>query len=94
MDRDLRDRIRKATESSGIEKADFVELLRLVDQHYDRMEATITQSLTATTACSRRPGYRPPTPSHYGDPRARQGIISQFFFQKLRHITDRHLINA
>ena len=49
MDRDLRDRIRQATESSGIEKTDFIELLRLVDQHYDRMEATITQSLTATT---------------------------------------------
>ena len=49
MDRDLRDKIRQATESSGIEKSDFIELLRLVDQHYDRMEATITQSLTATT---------------------------------------------
>ncbi|MDH3908651.1 MAG: PAS domain S-box protein, partial [Gammaproteobacteria bacterium] len=49
MDRDLRDKIRQATESSGIEKSDFVDLLRLVDQHYDRMEATITQSLTAAT---------------------------------------------
>ena len=49
MDRDLRDRIKQATASSGIEKSDFIELLRLVDQHYDRMEATITQSLTATT---------------------------------------------
>jgi diguanylate cyclase (GGDEF)-like protein/PAS domain S-box-containing protein len=49
MDRDLRDRIRRATDSSGIEKADFIELLRLVDRQYDRMEATITQSLTATT---------------------------------------------
>ena len=49
MDRDLRDKIKQATESSGIEKSDFIELLRLVDQHYDRMEATITQSLTATT---------------------------------------------
>ena len=49
MDRDLRDKIKHATESSGIEKSDFIELLRLVDQHYDRMEATITQSLTATT---------------------------------------------
>jgi diguanylate cyclase (GGDEF)-like protein/PAS domain S-box-containing protein len=49
MDRDLRDKIRKATESSGIEKSDFIELLRLVDKHYDKMEATITQSLTTTT---------------------------------------------
>lgn len=49
MDRDLRDKIKRATESSGIEKPDFIELLRLVDKHYDKMEATITQSLTATT---------------------------------------------
>jgi len=49
MDRDLRDKIKRATESSGIEKPDFIELLRLVDQHYDKMEATITQSLTTTT---------------------------------------------
>ena len=49
MDRDLRDKIRKATESSGVDKADFVELLRLVDKHYEQMEATITQSLTTTT---------------------------------------------
>jgi diguanylate cyclase (GGDEF)-like protein/PAS domain S-box-containing protein len=49
MDRDLRDKIRRATESSGIEKSDFIDLLRLVDEHYDKMEATITQSLTTTT---------------------------------------------
>ena len=49
MDRDLREKIRKATESSGVEKSDFIELLRLVDEHYDKMEATITQSLTTTT---------------------------------------------
>ncbi len=49
MDQDLRHKIKLATESSGIEKPDFVELLRLIDQHYDKMEATITQSLTDTT---------------------------------------------
>jgi diguanylate cyclase (GGDEF)-like protein/PAS domain S-box-containing protein len=49
MDRDLRDKIKRATESSGIEKSDFIDLLRLVDEHYDKMEATITQSLTTTT---------------------------------------------
>ncbi|MGI9224749.1 MAG: EAL domain-containing protein [Woeseiaceae bacterium] len=49
MDRDLRDKIKRATESSGIDKPDFIELLRLVDKHYDKMEATITQSLTTTT---------------------------------------------
>ncbi|MEJ2273656.1 MAG: PAS domain S-box protein, partial [Woeseiaceae bacterium] len=45
MERDLRDKIRSATEDSGITKPDFVALLKLIDQHYDKMEATITQSL-------------------------------------------------
>ena len=49
MHRELRDKIKRATEESGIEKPDFVELLHLIDQHYDQMEATITQSLTNTT---------------------------------------------
>jgi diguanylate cyclase (GGDEF)-like protein/PAS domain S-box-containing protein len=49
MHKELRDRIKRATEESGIEKPDFLELLHLIDQHYDKMEATITQSLTNTT---------------------------------------------
>lgn len=49
MDEDLRDRIKKATEETGIDKSDFIELLRLVDAHYDKMEATITQSIAAVT---------------------------------------------
>ena len=49
MDQDLREKIKRATESSAIEKSDFIALLRLVDKHYDKMEATITQSLTTTT---------------------------------------------
>ena len=49
MRKDLRDKIKRATEESGIEKPDFVELLNLIDAHYDHMEATITQSLTNTT---------------------------------------------
>ena len=49
MHKELRDKIKQATESSAIEKPDFIELLRLVDQHYDKMEATITQSLTTNT---------------------------------------------
>ncbi len=49
MQKDLRDKIRAATDASGITKPDFVELLSLIDQHYDQMEATITQSLQATT---------------------------------------------
>jgi diguanylate cyclase (GGDEF)-like protein/PAS domain S-box-containing protein len=49
MHRDLRQQIREATEKSGIDKLDFVELLKLIDQHYDKMEATITQSLNSKT---------------------------------------------
>ena len=49
MHKELRDKIKHATEVSGIEKPDFLELLELIDQHYDKMEATITQSLTSTT---------------------------------------------
>ncbi len=49
MQKDLRDKIRAATESSGITKPDFVELLSLIDQHYDKMEATITQSVRTAT---------------------------------------------
>ena len=45
MRMELRDRIRVATEASGISKPDFVELLKLIDQHYDKMEATISESL-------------------------------------------------
>ncbi len=45
MHQDLREKIRAATEESGISKPDFLELLKLIDQHYDKMEATITQSL-------------------------------------------------
>lgn len=45
MNQELRDKIKAATEESGITKPDFLELLQLIDQHYDRMEATITQSL-------------------------------------------------
>jgi diguanylate cyclase (GGDEF)-like protein/PAS domain S-box-containing protein len=49
MHKELREKIRLASEQSGIEKPDFLELLQLIDQHYDKMEATITQSLTNTT---------------------------------------------
>jgi PAS domain S-box-containing protein len=49
MDQDLRKRIKEATESSGINQLDFVALLTLIDEHYDKMEATITQSLAART---------------------------------------------
>jgi len=49
MQQDLRDKIKAATEQSGISKPDFIELLKLIDQHYDKMEATITQSIQTRT---------------------------------------------
>jgi diguanylate cyclase (GGDEF)-like protein/PAS domain S-box-containing protein len=49
MRQGLRDKIRAATEQSGLTKPDFVELLKLIDQHYDKMEATITQSVATRT---------------------------------------------
>ena len=49
MQKDLRNKIRVATEASGIKKPDFIELLSLIDQHYDKMEATITQSIRTAT---------------------------------------------
>jgi diguanylate cyclase (GGDEF)-like protein/PAS domain S-box-containing protein len=49
MERELREKIRAATEESGITKPDFIALLKLIDQQYDKMEATITQSLQAQT---------------------------------------------
>jgi diguanylate cyclase (GGDEF)-like protein/PAS domain S-box-containing protein len=47
MNRDLRQQIREATLKSGINKLDFIELLKLIDEHYDKMEATINESLTS-----------------------------------------------
>ena len=49
MQKELRDRIRQMTESSVIEKPDFIELLRLLNEHYDRMQANATQSLIVAT---------------------------------------------
>mgnify|MGYP001818682072 CR=1 FL=1 len=49
MQGDLREKIKAATEESGITKPDFVALLKLINEHYDKMEATITQSFQAQT---------------------------------------------
>jgi PAS domain S-box-containing protein len=54
MQKDLQDKIRAATEASGITKPAFIELLSLVDQHYDKMEATITQSLQTASRADRQ----------------------------------------
>ena len=49
MRRDLREKIRAATEESGVQRPDFIALLKLIDEHYDKMEATITQSFQTQT---------------------------------------------
>ena len=49
MRRDLREKIRAATEESGATRPDFIALLKLIDEHYEKMEATITQSFQAQT---------------------------------------------
>lgn len=45
MDSKLRHRIKRAAKATDIEQSDFVELLRLIDRHYDQMEATISQTM-------------------------------------------------
>ena len=52
MNRDLRKQIREATDRSGIDKLDFIDLLKLIDQHYDKMEETISESLTSKSLSS------------------------------------------
>ena len=49
MHRELREQIKQATQRSGYNKLDFIALLKLIDEYYDKMEATITQSVVATT---------------------------------------------
>jgi PAS domain S-box-containing protein len=49
MHRDLRQQIKEVTEKSGINRLDFMALLKLLDEHYDKMEATITKSISAQT---------------------------------------------
>ncbi len=56
MPKDVEQKNSEATEASGITKPDFVELLSLIDEHYDKMEATITQSIqTAARSTSAAP---------------------------------------
>ena len=55
MNKDLRDKIRQATESTGVDRSDFIALLRLVDAHYDRMEATISETLSARSLTATTP---------------------------------------
>ncbi len=55
MHRELQQRLKEATEKSGINKLDFIALLKLIDEHYDKMEATITQSVITQTLTSPTP---------------------------------------
>lgn len=60
MQKDLQDKIRVATEASEISKPGFAELLSLIDQHYDKMEETISQafhsqSITCATELTNTP---------------------------------------
>ncbi len=47
MDDTLRDNIRQASDASGVHRSDFLQLLQLVNAHYDRIEATISQSVNS-----------------------------------------------
>jgi len=49
MDSKLREQIRKATEQADVKQSEFVQLLKRIDEHYDMMEATITQALSIDT---------------------------------------------
>ena len=56
MDEKLKEQIRRASAPSEAGQADLLELLRLVDAHYDRIEATISQSVnTQLLAQARSP---------------------------------------
>jgi diguanylate cyclase (GGDEF)-like protein/PAS domain S-box-containing protein len=50
MQRELRQRIREATHESGSNELDFSALLRIIDDYYDHVAATVTQSLSTTVA--------------------------------------------
>ena len=46
MHEELKDQIEKATEKSDDKKLDFSALLKLIDAHYDNMEATLSETLS------------------------------------------------
>ncbi len=48
MHPELRKRIKSATEKSANSQLDFSSLLKLIDEHYDKMEATLSESLAHT----------------------------------------------
>jgi len=46
MHQELKNHIEEAARKSGDKKLDFRALLKLIDEHYDKMEATLSESLT------------------------------------------------
>ncbi|MDH4106798.1 MAG: EAL domain-containing protein [Gammaproteobacteria bacterium] len=52
MRKELEDKIRAVSKQSGGGEPDFLALLKHIDEHYDKLEATITQSLTRTLAAA------------------------------------------
>ncbi|MEX2494622.1 MAG: EAL domain-containing protein [Woeseia sp.] len=56
MDRELRRQIKEATESPGFNNPEFVALLKLVDRHYDKMEAKFTETLRRSRNGQEAPG--------------------------------------
>jgi diguanylate cyclase (GGDEF)-like protein/PAS domain S-box-containing protein len=53
MDRELRRQIKDATERPGADNLEFIALLKLIDQHYDKAEATtgsVTQSIPSMSS--------------------------------------------
>ena len=46
MRKELEEKIREASMLSGNNEPDFVNLLKLIDEHYDKLEATIAQTVT------------------------------------------------
>ena len=62
MDQELRQRIKDATEKSGVNKLDFIALLRLIDLHYDKMEHTVNEALSPTLSQTLSESSTTPTP--------------------------------
>ena len=48
MHRELKEQIREVRARSSDKRLDFTSLLKLIDQHYDKMEATLSESLAQT----------------------------------------------
>ena len=56
MDRELRQQIKDVSERAGVDNPEFIALLKLVNQHYDKMEAKLTESLSRSNGASRSNG--------------------------------------